>query len=39
MSSKTPPGFRLNAATGSHRGDRQYQQDQVQVIGHPRNAG
>jgi len=39
MSSKTLPGFRLNAATGSHRGDRQYQQDQVQVIGHPRQSG
>jgi serine/threonine protein phosphatase PrpC len=29
-------GYRLNAATGTHRGDRTYQQDQVEVIGHPR---
>jgi serine/threonine protein phosphatase PrpC len=33
------PGFRLVAATGTHRGDRQYQQDQVEVISHPRIAG
>ena len=39
MSSKTNPGFWLTAATGSHRGDRQYQQDQVQVISHPRQSG
>ena len=39
MSSKTTPGFRLNAATGSHRGDRQYQQDQVEVISHARQSG
>ena len=37
--SKTPPGFRLAAATGIHRGDRQYQQDQVAVIAHPRQPG
>jgi len=37
--SRTTPGFRLSAATGSHRGDRQYQQDQVQVISHPREKG
>jgi serine/threonine protein phosphatase PrpC len=30
-------GFRLSAATGTHRGDRQYQQDQVEVITHPHN--
>ncbi len=32
-------GFRLLAATGTHRGDRAYQQDQVQIIGHARVAG
>lgn len=32
-------GFRLSAATGTHRGDRAYQQDQVVVIAHPRIAG
>jgi serine/threonine protein phosphatase PrpC len=33
------PRFRLTAATGIHRGDRAYQQDQVEVIMHPRTAG
>lgn len=37
--SRTPPGYRLNAATGIHRGDRLYQQDQVQIFAHPRQAG
>ena len=32
-------GFRLLAATGMHRGDRAYQQDQVQIIGHARVPG
>jgi PPM family protein phosphatase len=32
-------GFRLSAATGIHRGDRMYQQDQVAVLPHPRLAG
>ena len=32
-------GFRLLAATGMHRGDRAYQQDQVQIFGHARVAG
>ena len=31
--------FRLTAATGTHRGDRAYQQDQVMVVAHPRVAG
>lgn len=37
----TPPsqGFRLSAATGLHRGDRAYQQDQVEILPHPRVAG
>jgi len=34
---RIPSGFRLSAATGIHRGDRQYQQDQVQVFSHPRH--
>jgi len=32
-------GYRLSAATGIHRGDRAYQQDQVQIIGHARVRG
>jgi PPM family protein phosphatase len=31
--------FRLHAATGLHKGDRAYQQDQVEIIQHPRNTG
>ena len=31
--------FRFSAATGLHRGDRAYQQDQVEVIAHPRTQG
>jgi serine/threonine protein phosphatase PrpC len=37
--SKAPPGYRLAAATGMHRGDRSYQQDQVEIIVHPRVPG
>jgi PPM family protein phosphatase len=33
------PAYRLNAATGMHRGDRQYQQDQVELIAHTRVPG
>ena len=32
-------GFRLAAATGLHKGDRPYQQDQVLVLEHPRAPG
>src|ERR1700754_1206203 len=32
-------GYRLTAATGTHRGDRMYQQDQVEILAHPRVAG
>ena len=39
MVSPSAVGFRLSAATGTHRGDRAYQQDQVAVIPHPRIAG
>jgi serine/threonine protein phosphatase PrpC len=35
----TSKGFRLTAATGIHKGDREYQQDQVALISHPRAAG
>lgn len=31
--------YRINAATGIHRGDRAYQQDQVEFIPHPRVPG
>jgi serine/threonine protein phosphatase PrpC len=31
--------FRVSAATGLHRGDRAYQQDQVEIIGHQRAHG
>jgi serine/threonine protein phosphatase PrpC len=31
--------YRLSASTGLHRGDRAYQQDQVEVIVHPRVSG
>ena len=32
-------GFRLSAATGLHRGDRAYQQDQVRIMAHSRVRG
>jgi serine/threonine protein phosphatase PrpC len=32
-------GYRLSAATGLHRGDRAYQQDQVRIIAHSRVPG
>jgi serine/threonine protein phosphatase PrpC len=32
-------GYRINAATGIHKGDREYQQDQVALLSHPRVAG
>jgi len=35
----SPASFRFSAATGLHRGDRAYQQDQVEVIVHPRITG
>lgn len=31
--------YRLTAATGIHRGDRAYQQDQVQILPHPQVSG
>ena len=34
-----PHGFRISAATGLHKGDRAYQQDQVEIFTHPRVAG
>lgn len=33
------PSYRLVAATGLHRGDRLYQQDQVEILPHPRVSG
>jgi serine/threonine protein phosphatase PrpC len=33
------PGYRFSAATGMHRGDRTYQQDQVDIIPHARVPG
>jgi serine/threonine protein phosphatase PrpC len=39
MVNSTLPSFRLVAATGLHRGDRAYQQDQVEVIAHDRVPG
>ena len=37
--STAAPGHRLTATTGLHRGDRAYQQDQVEVIAHNRTPG
>jgi serine/threonine protein phosphatase PrpC len=37
--STTSVGFRLSAATGIHKGDRAYQQDQVQILPHHRVPG
>ncbi|MBX3606346.1 MAG: serine/threonine-protein phosphatase [Piscinibacter sp.] len=37
--STTSVGFRLSAATGIHKGDRAYQQDQVQIFPHLRVPG
>lgn len=31
--------LRLQAATGTHRGDRDYQQDRVEILAHPHQAG
>ncbi len=32
-------GYRITASTGIHKGDREYQQDQVALIAHPRTPG
>jgi len=32
-------GFRISASTGIHKGDREYQQDQVALLSHPRVTG
>jgi len=37
--SYTAQTYRLSAATGLHRGDRAYQQDQVEMMVHPRAGG
>ena len=38
MASSTK-GYRLSASTGMHRGDRAYQQDQVEILVHDRVPG
>jgi PPM family protein phosphatase len=35
----TAQGYRINAATGIHKGDREYQQDQIALINHHRVNG
>ena len=35
----TTPPYRLTASTGTHKGDRDYQQDQVVLLSHPRVKG
>ncbi len=35
----TSKGYRLTASTGIHKGDREYQQDQVALLSHPRIKG
>lgn len=37
--SNTSYAFRLSASTGLHKGDRDYQQDQVAILAHPRVVG
>ncbi len=32
-------GYKLTASTGIHKGDRDYQQDQVRILAHPRASG
>ncbi|MEI8324488.1 MAG: serine/threonine-protein phosphatase, partial [Betaproteobacteria bacterium] len=32
-------GYRLTASTGIHKGDREYQQDQVLLLSHPQARG
>jgi serine/threonine protein phosphatase PrpC len=39
MVTRSLPNYRLSAATGIHRGDRAYQQDQVEIIAHGHVAG
>jgi serine/threonine protein phosphatase PrpC len=39
MSAVLPQAYRLLAATGLHKGDRPYQQDQVQILRHERSNG
>ena len=39
MSAVLPQAYRLLAATGLHKGDRPYQQDQVQILRHDRASG
>lgn len=35
----TNKGYRITASTGIHKGDREYQQDQIELLSHPRVNG
>jgi serine/threonine protein phosphatase PrpC len=35
----TSKGYRITASTGIHKGDREYQQDQIELLSHPRVNG
>ena len=37
--SSSPKGYRITASTGIHKGDREYQQDQIALLSHPRING
>ena len=39
MSTSSSKGYRLTASTGIHKGDREYQQDQIALVAHPRVPG
>ena len=39
MNATLTPSYRLSAATALHRGDRTYQQDQVELLSHPKVPG
>lgn len=39
MNKTAQQGFRITASTGLHKGDRAYQQDQVEIVPHKRIAG
>ena len=39
MATPVLPSFRVTAATGLHKGDRAYQQDQVEIVAHARTQG
>lgn len=39
MTPRSASRLQLQAASGTHRGDRDYQQDRVEILTHPRNRG